>query len=89
MFADRLYFPIQLQYLLPVLCCLTPECVRFCKVSDHVEIYANHIQIYVQKRPRTYEKHQLNLLKSFIPDISTSTSTIYSVETLEKLCQTM
>ena len=48
-----------------------------------------HIQIYVPKRPRTYKKYLLNLLKSSIPDIFTSTLTIFSVETLEKLCQTM
>ena len=49
----------------------------------------NRVQIYVPKRPRTYDKHVLNLLKSSIPDIFTSTLTIFSVETLEKLCQTM
>ena len=48
----------------------------------------NHVQIYVPKCPRTYEK-LLNLLKSSIPDIFTSTLTIFSVETLEKLCLAM
>ena len=47
----------------------------------------NHAQIYVPKCSRTYKK--LNLLKSSIPDIFTSMLTIFSVETLEKLCQTM
>ena len=42
-----------------------------------------------QNAPRTYENHLLNLLGSSIPDISTSILTIYSVETLENLCQTM
>ena len=68
------------------------------RVTDHVEMYVNvcesriflknHVQIYVPKCPRTYEK-LLNLLKSSIPDIFTSTLTIFSVETLEKLCQAM
>ena len=49
----------------------------------------NHVQIYVLKCPRTYKKHLLNLLKSSIPDISTSMLTIFSVQTHEKLCQTM
>ena len=49
----------------------------------------NHVQIFVPKGPRTYEKHLLNLLKSSIPDISTSLLTIFSVEILEKLCQTV
>ena len=48
-----------------------------------------HIQIYVPKRPRTYEKHLLNLLKSSISVIFKRTSTIVSVETIEKLCQIM
>ena len=39
--------------------------------------------------PRTYEKNALNLLKSSIQDISTSTTTMFSIETLEKLCQSM
>ena len=47
----------------------------------------NHIEIYVPKCPRTYEKHLLDLLKSSIPDNFTSTLTIFSVKTLEKLCQ--
>ena len=42
-----------------------------------------------QNAPRTYENHLLNLLGSSIPDISTNILTIYSVETLENLCQTM
>ena len=48
----------------------------------------NHIKIHVPKCPRMYKKHLLYLLKSSIPDISTSTLTIYSVQILEKLCQT-
>ena len=39
----------------------------------------NHIHIYVQTRPRSYENHLLNLLKSSIPD---------SIKTPEKMCQT-
>ena len=45
----------------------------------------NHVQIYIPKCPRTYEKHLLNLLKSsryFHKHID-------HIETLEKLCQTM
>ena len=48
----------------------------------------NHIQIYVPKCPRAYEKH-LDLLKSTIPDIFTSILTILSIKTLEKLCGTL
>ena len=44
------------------------------------------MQIDVPKRPRTYEKHLLNLFESSIPDNSTSMLTIFSVGTLEKLC---
>ena len=33
-----------------------------------------------------YDKNLLNLLKLSIPNISTCTSTIFSVETLEKVC---
>ena len=43
-------------------------------------------------RSRAYENLLLNLLKSFIPDISTSTLTIFSVEALEscvKLCNSV
>ena len=58
-------------------------------VRESRRFLKNHIQIYVPKRPRTYEKHPLNFLKSSIPDISASTLTIFSVEILEKLCQTM
>ena len=36
----------------------------------------NHVQIYVPKRPRTYEEHLLILLNSSIPDISSSMLTI-------------
>ena len=43
---------------------------------NHVDL--NHVQIYVPIRPRTFEKNLLNLLKSSIPDISTSMSTIFS-----------
>ena len=42
----------------------------------------NHVEIYVPKRPRRYEKHLLNLLKSSIPDIFTSMLMIFSVQTL-------
>ena len=72
---------------------------RHYRVSDHIDSHRNvcesrifmkkHIQIYVPKCPRTYEKNLLNLLKSSIPDISTSTLTIFSVKTFEKLCRTM
>ena len=48
-------------------------------------VMKNHVQIYVPKRHRTYEKHLINLLKSSIPDISASTLTILSVEILEIL----
>ena len=44
----------------------------------------NHVQIFVPKHPRTYEKPLLNLLKSSIPDIFTSVLTTFSIETLEK-----
>ena len=81
--------------------CLTPDviCTQFCRstqgvrsrrdVCESCRFLKNHIQIYVPKRPRTYEKYLLNFLKSSIPDISASTLTIFSVEILEKLCQTM
>ena len=80
---------------------LTPDviCTQFCRSTQGVRsrrtvresrrFMKNHVQIYVTKRPRTYGKHLLNLLKSSIPDISASTLTIFSVEILEKLCQTM
>ena len=56
-------------------------------VSELHRFMKNQIQIYVPKRSRTYEKHLLDLLKSSIPDIFTSTLTIFSVKTLEKLCR--
>ena len=49
----------------------------------------NHRQILVPKRPRMYEKRVLSFLKSSIPDIFTSTLTVFSVKTLEKLSHTM
>ena len=58
-------------------------------VHESHRFMKNHEQIYVPKCPRTYEKHPLNLLKLSIPDISTRTLTIFSVETLSKLYQTM
>ena len=81
--------------------CLTPDviCTKFCRSTQGVRsrrnvresrrFMKNHVQIYVPKRPRTYEKRLLNLLKSSIPYISASTLTMFSVEILEKLCQTM
>ena len=81
--------------------CLTPDviCTQFCRLTQGVgsrrnvhesrRFMKNHVQIYVPKRPRTYEKRLLNLLKSSIPYISASTLTMFSVEILEKLCQTM
>ena len=55
-------------------------------VLDHMcelhRLKKNDAQIYVPIRPRTYDKNLLNLLKSSIPEISSSTSTIFSVETL-------
>ena len=60
-------------------------------MSDPVEMYVNHVDL----RKITYrftgmtqyalecKKNLLNLLKSFIPDISTGTSTIFSVKTLK------
>ena len=74
-------------------------CTQFCRSTQGVRSRRNiresrrfmksHVQIYIPKRHRTYEKHLLNLLKSSIPDISASTLTIFSVEILEKLCQTI
>ena len=58
-------------------------------VRESRRFMKNHVQTYVPKRPGTYKKHLLNLLKSSIPDVFTSKLTIFSVETLEKLCQTM
>ena len=55
-------------------------------VRESHRFMKNHIQIYVPKCPRTYKKHLVNLLRSFIPDISMLT--ILSVDTLEKMCQT-
>ena len=81
--------------------CITPDvlCTQFCSSTQGVRsrrnvhqlrrFMKNHVQIYVPKRPRTYEKHLLNLLKSSIPYISASTLTMFSIEILEKLCQTM
>ena len=37
----------------------------------------------------TKKKNPINLLKLSIPDISTSMSTIFSIENLDKLCQSM
>ena len=54
-------------------------------VHESRKLQKNHVQIYVPIHPRTYEKNLLNLLKSSIQDISTSMSTLFSVETLEKL----
>ena len=53
-------------------------------VCELLRFMKNHIQIYVPKCSRMYEKHLLNLLESSIPDISTYIS-IFSVGTLEKL----
>ena len=58
-------------------------------VRESRRLWKNHVQIYVRICPRTYEKNLLNLLKSSIPDIFTSTLTIFSVETIETLCQSM
>ena len=59
------------------------------RVSDHVEIYMNHIDFrkityrFMSQYALERTKKNLNLLKSSIADISTSTLTIFSVETLE------
>ena len=65
-------------------------------VRESRRFIKNQVQNYVPKRPRTCKKniylrkkHLLNLLKPSIPDISASTLTIFRVEILEKLCQTM
>ena len=58
-------------------------------VCESRRFMKNCVQIYVPKRPRTYEKHLLNLLEPSISEIFTSTLTIFSVKSLEKLCQTM
>ena len=60
------------------------------RVSDQEEMYVTHKDFRkITYRFITYEKNLLNLLKSSIPDISTCMSTIFSVETLETLCQSM
>ena len=82
--------------------CLTPAdvlCTQFCGLTQGVQSRRNvrelrrfmksHVQIYIPKRHRMYEKYLLNLMKSSIPDISARTLTIFSVEILEKLCQTI
>ena len=53
-------------------------------VCESLRSMKNHVQIYVPKRPRTYEKHLLNLLISSIPDISTSTLKL--LKSCDKLC---
>ena len=58
-------------------------------VRESRRFMKNHVQIYVPKCHRTYAKHLLNLLKSSIPDIFTFMLTIFSVKTLEKVCQTI
>ena len=58
-------------------------------VRESHRLKKNHVQINVPVRPRTYKKRLHNLFKSSVPDISTSTSTICSVETLEKFCQSV
>ena len=64
---------------------------QFHRVSNHVEMYVNRIDFrkITYSLMSQYKKSLLNLFKSSIPDISTSMSTIFSVETLEKLCQSM
>ena len=63
------------------------KCVRSRRnVRESCRFMKSHIQIYVPKFLRTFEKHLLNLLKSAILDISTIMWTIFSIETLEKLC---
>ena len=45
------------------------------RVSDSVEMYVNYVDLkknQVPIQPRTYKNNLLNLLKSSIPDISTS-----------------
>ena len=55
-------------------------------VCESCRFKKNHIQIRVPTHPRTYERNFINLLKTPIPDISTSTSTIiFSVKTLIKI----
>ena len=64
--------------------------VQSCRyVHESRRFMKSKVQICVPKRPRTYENHLLNLLKSSIPDISSSMLTIFSIKTPEKLCQTM
>ena len=53
--------------------CTTEEGVRSrSNVRESRRFMKNHVQTFVSKRPRTYEKHLRNLFKSPIPDISTS-----------------
>ena len=81
--------------------CLTPDviCTQFCgsikgvrsrrNVRESCRFMKNHVQVYVPKCPRTHEKHLLNLLTSYIPDISANMLIICRIKVLEKLCQTM
>ena len=77
------------------LCSKVLNRVKNIKVSDHVDTCESHrflknqVQIFVQILPRTLAKNILNLLKPSIPAISTSMLTIFSVNNLTKMCQSM